>query len=177
MRAAAEPAPIRRHPGRHRLVARERHGIVPDLVTGLIEGARRQPGAGPLAVRLHVEPQGVGAVGYGGARVQQELRHVGRARAPRAVIDGERDGHPLPRKPRHRVGTLPVRCGRTGPIPYRDRHVVDAWRHAEELLVDHALVGRELAHGAGIGSKGDLYMVMRGERGAVALKAQRMIRE
>ena len=157
-----------------------------------IERARDQPGAGPLPVRLDVEPQRVGAVGHRGARVHEEFRHVGRTRPPRPLIDGERRAHPLPRKPRHGVRTLPLRRGGTVPVPHRDRHLIDARWDGDELLVDHALVAahrllegahahrlvaRELAHGAGVGAEGDLHVVMRGERGAIALEAQRVIRE
>jgi len=41
----------------------------------------------------------------------------------------------------------------------------------------HRLVARQLAHGAGVGPEGDLHVVMCGERGAITLEVQRVIRE
>src|SRR2546422_9624867 len=73
-------------------------------------------------------------------RSHEQLRHVGRARAPRTAIDGERLARPLPRKARHRVGPILVRRGGTASVPHRDHDLVDARWNADELLIDHALV-------------------------------------
>src|SRR2546427_9444104 len=57
-----------------------------------------------------------------GAWVHEQLRHVGRARAPRAAIDGERRARPLPRKARHRVGPILERRGGTASVPRSEEH-------------------------------------------------------
>src|SRR5207245_4617816 len=104
------------------------------------------------------------------------LRHVGRARAPRAAMDGERRARPLPRKARHRVGPILVRRGGTASVTHRDHDLVDARWNADELLIDHALVAaqrllealhvhglvaRALAHGARAAPAGDPTVVVR----------------
>src|SRR5207244_472107 len=74
-------------------------------------------------------------------RVDEQVRHLGGAAPSGALVDGEGLAHALPRESRNRVRTLTVRHGGTAPVAHGDGDVVDAGWHADELLIDHALVG------------------------------------
>ena len=97
----------------------------------LIEGACGEARPMGQAVRLHVEAKRIGTVGERGAGIREELGHVREPGPPGPLIHGERLAHPLPRQPRHGIGTLTVRHRRSVAIADRDVDVVDPRTHGD----------------------------------------------
>src|SRR3989442_15878818 len=99
--------------------------------------------------RSDIEAQRVAAVGQRGARVHEQLGHVGRPGTSRGLVHGDWGAHVLAREAGDRVRALLVSHGRTVPGAHRDGDAIHAGPHPEELLVNEALVGtRRLLKGA-----------------------------
>ena len=121
-------------------VARQRHGVPPQLHRVGSDHARHEARPPAPAVTLDVEPQRVRPGAQRAPGVQHELRYAGHLRPADTLIDGKRLGHARAREPGYGVHFLRRADRGAVGVAHHDLHRVDPRPDRDELLEDDALL-------------------------------------